>query len=71
MARAHGQLQRTLTLRIKALFKLPLVVLTLPFTVFSRGLFLAHIYRIGKSSGVLYAAFTGKAINYYAQGGES
>jgi len=68
MARAHGNLERTLQLRMKALLKLPLVVLTLPFTLFSRGTFLAHVYRIGKSSGVLYAAFTGRAINYYARG---
>ncbi len=71
MARTHGNLERTLQLRLKALFKLPLVVLTLPFALFTRGLFLAHVYRIGKSSGVLYAAFTGRAINYYARGEEA
>jgi glycosyltransferase involved in cell wall biosynthesis len=68
MARAHGNVERTLQLRIKALLKLPLVALTLPLTIFSRGMFLAHLYRIGKSSGILYSAFTGRAINYYARG---
>ena len=67
MARAHGKLERTLQLRIKALFKLPLVALTLPLTIFSRRMFLAHLFRLGKSSGVLYSAFTGRAINYYAR----
>ncbi|MFB3077670.1 MAG: glycosyltransferase family 2 protein, partial [Lysobacterales bacterium] len=68
MARAHGNLERTLQLRIKALLKLPLVVLTLPLAIFSKAMFLAHLCRIGKSSGVLYAAFTGRAINCYARG---
>jgi succinoglycan biosynthesis protein ExoM len=68
MARTHGKPDRIMKLQIKSLLKLPLVVLTLPLTIFSRGLFLAHVYRIGKSSGVLYAAFTGRTINYYARG---
>jgi glycosyltransferase involved in cell wall biosynthesis len=68
MARTHGKSKRVMKLRLKSLLKLPLVALTLPLTVFSRGLFLAHVYRMGKSAGVLYAAFTGRAINYYARG---
>jgi len=70
MARSHGNLKRRVVLRIKTLLKLPLVAITLPLTVFSKKMILAHLYRIGKCSGVLYATFTGRALNYYARGDE-
>ncbi len=65
MAGSHGDRQRRLRLVATALGKLSISLIILPFSIFSRGVFMHHLYRVAKSSGVLYSSVTGRGINYY------
>lgn len=42
------------------------VLVTLIFCLFSRRLFMHQLYRLGKSAGVIYSAFTGRSYGYYS-----
>jgi len=68
MARAHGSWRRSAKLVVKALLKLALSLLLLPFSVFSKSAFMHNLYRIARSCGTIYTATTGRRINYYARG---
>ncbi len=69
MARVYGNPGKIAQIVVKAGFKLILVGLSLPLTLVHKPLFLHHVYRLGKSAGVLYSLTTQRAINYYAKGG--
>ncbi len=71
MARVHGSRQRVAKMLAKAVIKIPLVLLTLPFTCVHTPWLLNHLYRLGKSYGVLYASLTRRSFNYYAKGAHS
>lgn len=66
MAGSHGDRRRRLSLFTTALGKLLISLIMLPFSVFSRGRFMHHLYRVAKSSGVIYSSVTGRGINYYS-----
>lgn len=51
---------------VLALLKMIWVLMTLVFCLFSRRLFMHQLYRLGKSAGVVYAAFTGRSYGYYS-----
>ena len=68
MARAHGSWKRIAKLVIKALLKLFISLILLPFSVFSKSAFMHNLYRAARSCGTIYAATTGRSINYYARG---
>lgn len=65
MAGSHGNVGRRVRLFLTALGKLTLSLLVLPFSIFSRAMFMHHLYRMAKSSGILYSSLTGRGINYY------
>ena len=67
MARYHGDGKRILKLLATALSKLAISLIVLPFSVFSRGIFMHSLYRIAKACGVLYTAVTGRSIKYYSR----
>ena len=50
----------------KATLKMIWVLLTLVFCLFSRRLLMQQLYRLGKSAGVIYSAFTGRSYGYYS-----
>ena len=66
MARSHGTAMRVVKLLATALTKLAMSVFLLPFSIFSRGMFMHNLYRMAKAMGVLYTSLTGRSINYYA-----
>jgi glycosyltransferase involved in cell wall biosynthesis len=66
MARYHGDGRRNLKLRGAALLKLFISLILLPFSIFSKGLLMHNLYRAAKALGVLYAAMTGRSIDYYS-----
>ncbi len=66
MAGSHGDRRRRLKLVATALGKLSISLIMLPFSIFSRGAFMHHLYRLAKSSGVVYSSITGRGINYYS-----
>ena len=68
MARAYGGTGKMPKMLLKALAKLVLVALTFPFTIFHKPMFLHHVFRLGKSAGVLYSGVTQRTMNYYAKG---
>ncbi|MEP5764472.1 MAG: glycosyltransferase family 2 protein [Halieaceae bacterium] len=67
MARSHGNPSRVLKLLGTALSKFCISLVLLPFSIFSRGLFMHGLYRMAKAFGVLYTALTGRSINYYSR----
>ncbi len=67
MARYHGDGKRILKLLVTALSKLTISLIILPFSVFSRGVFMHSLYRIAKACGVLYTSVTGRSIKYYSR----
>jgi len=67
MARAHGNSRRRFKLFGTALGKLVISLISIPFSVFSRSRFMHHLYRIAKSSGVIYTTLTGRSIKYYSR----
>ena len=67
MARYHGDGKRILKLLVTALSKLTISMIILPFSVFSRGVFMHSLYRIAKACGVLYTSVTGRSIKYYSR----
>jgi GT2 family glycosyltransferase len=66
LARSHGDAVRRLSMFGSSLVKLLLSLVILPFCIGSRGRFNHTLYKLGKSSGVLYASFTGRSIHYYS-----
>ncbi len=68
--RQHGKglafVKRFATALCKALLKMIWVLLTLVFCLFSRQLLMHQLYRLGKSAGVIYSAFTGRSYGYYS-----
>ncbi len=66
LARSHGDTMRRLSLFGSSLVKLLLSLAILPFCIVSRGRFNHALYKLGKSSGVLYATVTGRSIHYYS-----
>lgn len=68
MARAHGSWRRIAKLLAKSLLKLLMSLILLPFSVFSKSNFMHNLYRIARSCGTVYAATTGRSINYYSRG---
>jgi glycosyltransferase involved in cell wall biosynthesis len=67
MARSHGDGRRVLRLLGTAAGKLLISLLLLPFSIFSRGIFMHSLYRMAKACGVLYTTLTGRSINYYSR----
>ena len=67
LARSHGDTMRRLSLFGSSLAKLLLSLVVLPFCIGSRGRFNHTLYKLGKSSGVLYASVTGRSIHYYSE----
>lgn len=67
MARYHGDGERRVKLVVTALLKLLISLIIMPFSVFSRGLFMHSLYRMAKASGVLYTSITGRSIKYYSR----
>ena len=67
MARYHGDSKRMFNLLATAFTKLLISLITLPFTIFSRGKFMHSLYRVSKASGVLYTTITGRSIKYYSR----
>jgi succinoglycan biosynthesis protein ExoM len=67
MVRTHGTLARALKLATTSLLKFLVTLLILPFCIFSRGLFMHNVYRLAKSSGILFTSITGRSINYYSK----
>jgi succinoglycan biosynthesis protein ExoM len=68
LARVHGSWKRIAKLVVKSLLKLIMSLILLPFSVFSKRNFMHNIYRIARSCGTVYAATTGRRINYYSRG---
>ena len=66
LAGFHGNLGRRLALLAGALVKFSISLIILPFSVFSRSFFMHHLYRMAKSSGIIYSSLTGRGINYYS-----
>jgi succinoglycan biosynthesis protein ExoM len=66
MARYHADRKRNWSIRAAAVTKLVISLISLPFSVFSKGLLMHNLYRAAKASGVLYSALTGRSINYYS-----
>lgn len=64
MTRRHGTPAGVRTKGTKALLRLPLKVISLPFCVFSKSLLMRHLYRMSKDVGTLYG-FTGRTFRYY------
>lgn len=67
MARYHGNGKRRLKLLATALAKLLISLIVLPFSIFSRALFMHSLYRIAKACGVIYTTVTGRSIKYYSR----
>ena len=67
MARSHGGGKRVWKLLGTAFTKLLMSLFLLPFSVFSKGLFMHSLYRMAKALGVLYTALTGRSIKYYSR----
>jgi len=68
MARAHGSWRRIVKLILKATLKLIMSLILLPFSIFSKSAFMHNLYRMARSFGTMYAALTGRSINYYSRG---
>lgn len=66
MAHYHGDQSRRVNLLCTALMKLLMSLLLLPFSIFSKGVFMHNLYRIAKASGVIYTTVTGRSISYYS-----
>lgn len=68
--RQHGKgltfVKRFIAAVSKALLKMIWVLVTLVFCIFSRRLLMHQLYRLGKSAGLIYAAFTGRSYGYYS-----
>ncbi|MEM0953507.1 MAG: glycosyltransferase family 2 protein [Pseudomonadota bacterium] len=67
MARSHGTAMRVVKLLGTSLGKLLMSLFLLPFSIFSQGMLMHNLYRIAKAFGVVYAAVTGRGINYYSR----
>jgi succinoglycan biosynthesis protein ExoM len=68
LARVHGNWKRTPKLLTKSMVKLAIALILLPFSIFSKKHFMHNVYRIARSCGTVYAATTGRRINYYSRG---
>jgi glycosyltransferase involved in cell wall biosynthesis len=66
MASSHGDRGYRLRMLGSALGKFSISLFLLPFSVFSKGFFMHHLYRMAKSCGVMYSSLTGRTINYYS-----
>ncbi|MEP4486581.1 MAG: glycosyltransferase family 2 protein [Halioglobus sp.] len=67
MVRTHGTVGRQIKLTLTSLLKFLVMLVILPFSVFSRGRFMHSLYRIAKSSGIVFSSLTGRSINYYSR----
>lgn len=67
MARYHGNGRRLLKLLATAFGKFFISMFLLPFSIFSRGMFMHSLYRMAKAGGVIYTAVTGRSIKYYSR----
>ena len=67
MARFHGDASRRFKLLGTALMKSLMSLFLLPFSIFSKGLFMHNLYRLAKAGGVLYTTITGRSIKYYSR----
>jgi glycosyltransferase involved in cell wall biosynthesis len=67
MARRHGDSKRLLKLLGINVTKLTISLILLPFTIFSRPLFMHSLYRMAKACGALYTTFTGRSFKYYSR----
>ncbi len=67
LLRHHGSLEQLLSCGFSSFMKLLYSIVLLPLAAFSRARFAKALYRLSKSSGALYAIFTGRSINYYAK----
>jgi succinoglycan biosynthesis protein ExoM len=67
--RSHGGLWQSISRTIFSSLKFFVVLLSLPFCAFSKGLFMHQIYRLGKAAGAVYNFFTGKSYTYYSGNG--
>lgn len=67
MARFHGDASRRLKLLGTALTKFIMSLILLPFSLFSKALFMHSLYRMAKASGVLFTTLTGRSFNYYSR----
>lgn len=65
--RRHENDKSTATQLINSILKLLVVLSTLPFSIFSRPVFMHQIYRLGKASGVLYGFFVQRDYAYYGK----
>lgn len=68
LARVHGNRKRIAKLVSKSLLKLAMALILLPFSIFSKQHFMHNVYRLARSCGTVYAATTGRRINYYSRG---
>lgn len=67
MVRTHGTPGRQIKLAMTSLLKFLVILLILPFCIFSRGRFMHSLYRLAKSSGIIFTSLTGRSINYYSR----
>lgn len=64
--RSHSGLWPSISRTVFSCLKFLVVLLTLPFCVVSRGMFMHQVYRLGKATGVVYTFMTGKSYTYYS-----
>jgi len=67
MARYHGDGKRLAKLLSTALAKMLISLIVMPFSIFSKGVFMHSLYRMAKATGVLYTTLTGRSIKYYSR----
>ncbi len=67
MARAHGGHSQLSRLLVVALSKLCISLLLMPFSVFSRGIFMHNLARMARAVGVLFTILTGRSLKYYSR----
>lgn len=67
MARHHGDAKRLRKVVVTAIIKLLMSLFLLPFSIFSKGLFMHSVYRMAKSFGTFYTTLTGRSSKYYSR----